>query len=302
MSRKKTHEEYVLEVNKINPNIEVIGLYIDSKTKIEHRCRIDGHVWPAFSSNILKGHGCSECAKRNLHNMFAKDHNDYVNEVLLINPNIEVVGKYINNNTPILHRCIKHDVEWDATPSHILQGYGCAKCKSEKIYSSKVKDISTYIYEVSNIDKNIDVVGTYVNARTPILHHCKLCGCDWNPTPDNILSGYGCPECRFSKGEKTIKQFLVDNKIDYISQYVFPDCKNFHALPFDFYIPEYNLCIEYDGIQHFEAVDFFGGEEALKKQRHNDSIKTEYCINNEIKLLRIRYDQDIVNVLDELFM
>ena len=55
MGRKKTHEEYVVEVAQLNPNIEVIGTYIDTDTKIQHRCKIDDHIWEAIPHNILKG-------------------------------------------------------------------------------------------------------------------------------------------------------------------------------------------------------------------------------------------------------
>jgi very-short-patch-repair endonuclease len=64
-------------------------------------------------------------------------------------------------------------------------------------------------------------------------------------------------------------------------------------LPFDFYIPEFNMCIEYDGEQHFKAVDYFGGEDGLKIRQIHDRIKTDYCNSNNILLLRIRYDENI---------
>lgn len=301
MSKKKTHEQYVEEVSKINSNIEVIGMYQNSKTKIAHLCKIDGHKWNAYSSNVLKGHGCPECMKRNLHNRFAKSHENYVEDVFKISPFIEVVGDYINSQTPILHRCNKHNIEWNISPVHVLQGCGCYKCKGEKIYNSKVKDIDTYIYEVSQINKNIEVIGEYINARTPIFHKCSICGCTWKASPDNILSGYGCPECNFSKGEKCIQEYLTKYNIKYCSQYIFDDCKNMRALPFDFYLPDYNICIEYDGIQHFEPIEFFGGYDALRKQQHNDTIKTNYCNLHNIGLIRIKYSQNIDKILDDFF-
>ena len=137
MSKKKTHEEYVKQVYEVNKNIDVIGTYVDSKTKVKHRCKIDGHKWFALPGNILSGHGCSECMKRILHNKFAKTHDSYVQEVENVNPHVEVLGKYINANVPILHRCKKHAVEWYALPMNILKGLGCIKCKGEKIYNSK---------------------------------------------------------------------------------------------------------------------------------------------------------------------
>lgn len=77
----------------------------------------------------------------------------------------------------------------------------------------------------------------------------------------------------------------------------FLDCCNIKPLPFDFYLPEYNVCIEYDGIQHFEPTRFnkkMTIEEAndnFIQQKFRDEIKNNYCKNNNIKLLRIPYTE-----------
>lgn len=92
-----------------------------------------------------------------------------------------------------------------------------------------------------------------------------------------------------SHGELLIENILNDLKIKYINQYKFKDCRNKKPLPFDFYIPELNICIEFDGIQHFEPIDFFGGTESFIITKNNDKIKEEYCLKNDVKLLRIPY-------------
>ena len=93
MLRKKTHEEYVAEVATINANIEVIDQYINSDTKIKHRCKIDQHEWYARPSTILKGTGCPICGTRAMVKAESKTHDSYVKEVALINPNIIVIGR-----------------------------------------------------------------------------------------------------------------------------------------------------------------------------------------------------------------
>lgn len=69
----------------------------------------------------------------------------------------------------------------------------------------------------------------------------------------------------------------------------------------DFYLSNYNICIEFDGKQHFEANKHFGGENRLKEQKKTDQIKNNFCKENKIKLFRIRYDEDISEKLEELF-
>lgn len=130
----------------------------------------------------------------------------------------------------------------------------------------------------------------YKNNKTNIIIVCKNHG-EFIQRPSHHLSGTGCPSCNESKGEREIAYLLDKNNINYKRQHTFEGCKNKKLLPFDFFIPLLNICIEYDGRQHFEAIDVFGGEEALRYIQHNDEIKTDYCKENNIKLIRIRYDE-----------
>lgn len=98
--------------------------------------------------------------------------------------------------------------------------------------------------------------------------------------------------CLKSSGEHLIAENLTELKIIYEKQKTFKDCLNpehTSYLYFDFYLPDYNCCIEYDGEQHFYPVEFYGGEEKFKRQQLLDSIKNQYCIDNNIKLIRIPY-------------
>lgn len=78
--------------------------------------------------------------------------------------------------------------------------------------------------------------------------------------------------------------------IEFTRQKIYDKCKFIRVLPFDFYIPEYNILIEYNGIQHYKPIGLFGGEEHLKYRQNNDNIKKNYCKENNIPLLIIRYD------------
>jgi very-short-patch-repair endonuclease len=69
-------------------------------------------------------------------------------------------------------------------------------------------------------------------------------------------------------------------------------------LPFDFYLPKYRIAIEFDGKQHFEPLEFFGGIQSFEKLKLNDKIKSDYCEDNYINLIRIKYDQ--INIIWEL--
>lgn len=282
--QRKTSDQYKEELRIKNPNLIVLGEYINSNTPILHNCIKHNITWCISPSSALRGSGCIECWKEKLHNYKVKDHEKYVKEVSIINPNIEVIGNYIGADINILHKCRIDDYEWMARPANILHGYGCPKCAG-----NMMKTQEEYIEDVYKINKDIEVVGKYSGVYSPILHKCKIDGYEWYSCPVSILHGSGCPKCGETRGEKKIGNCLDNNYISYVREKSFDDCRDIRPLPFDFYIPDYNICIEYQGEQHYEPVDYFGGEEKFKIQQLHDNIKKEYCEKNGIHLLCISY-------------
>ena len=142
----------------------------------------------------------------------------------------------------------------------------------------------------------------YIKNQIKVIINCPIHG-DFEQRPLSHLQGNGCPNCSESKGEKIIAKYLDKNNISYYRQHKFDDCKNIFQLPFDFYIPKYRTCIEFDGKQHYEPADFLGGIEAFEKLKTNDRIKDDYCEDNFINIIRIRYDQmdKIDSILNESF-
>lgn len=298
MSKKKTHEEYVNELAIKNPNVRVVAQYVDSKTPILHHCLIHDVYWETVSTRVLSGAGCEQCRIEKFRKARCKTHEQYVKEVANINKDVVVIGVYLDAKMPIEHYCKKHDVSWMAYPDNILHGCGCYECGNEKIGDKNRKTHEDYIKEVAHINPDLEVIGQYTSANTRILHRCKLDGHEWLATPANILFGKGCPKCNDSHGEKRIAQWLDLHHIEYTTQKTFVNCKSKKLLPFDFYLPTYNVCIEYDGEQHFKPVDFFGGDEGYQQRQLHDAIKTKYCEDNNIRLLRIPYNQDVDQALE----
>lgn len=125
------------------------------------------------------------------------------------------------------------------------------------------------------------------------------CGHEWEITPKNFIEGRGCPKCNrmVSKGEREVEAFLTERCIEFMREW--PIEVEGRVLRIDFYIPDISLGIEYNGIQHYEPVEFFGGESKFRQQQYNDSIKAKYCGDNNIDLIVIRYDE---NIQDRLSM
>lgn len=151
--------------------------------------------------------------------------------------------------------------------------------------------------------KNYKILSPYISATDKMLIDFN-CGHDAHWTKPPVLKcGHGCPACSISKGEKVIRLYLENNNIEFIQEYRFDDCRYKKPLPFDFYMPDYNLCIEFDGEQHYKAFDYFGGEKYFKLTQTRDKIKNKFCKDNNVNLLRIPYYEiDNVNrILDKEF-
>lgn len=288
-----TNDEYLSKVKEINSNIDVIGTYVNARTPILHKCKKDNYEWMTTPERILIGNSCPKCAGN-----LKKTHKEYVCEVKNINSNIEVIEQYINAKTPILHKCLIHNSEWKVRPNDILRGKGCPICGIKKSGKARFKSHTQYLEELKIKNKNIIAIENYNGIYNPILHKCLIDGCEWCAIPHNILHGNaGCPKCNKSKGENIICKWLKEHNIKYESQKRFYDCRDKYTLPFDFYLSDYNIAIEYDGIQHYKPIEYFGGQESFKYTQKHDKIKNEYCENNNIKLLRIPYYK---NIEDEL--
>lgn len=129
-----------------------------------------------------------------------------------------------------------------------------------------------------------------------------VCQCDcgrWTKVIlTNLTAGHtqSCGMCLNSKGELKIYQILKDNKINFEEQKTFETCKfpnTNHPARFDFYLPDYNLLIEFDGKQHFEYNknnnSFWNNKEEFEKCQYRDVYKTQWTEENNIKLKRIPY-------------
>lgn len=116
------------------------------------------------------------------------------------------------------------------------------------------------------------------------------CGFIFSKNAECLLDS-GCPKCnkRMTKGEQEISKWLQENKIAFTYQY-FQRINNKNHF-FDFFLPEKNIILEYDGIYHTKSVPYFGGEAQLKKVKERDKQKNEWCKNNNITLVRVPYTE-----------
>lgn len=295
--RKKTHEEFVKEMTDKNPSVKIIGKYNGALTDVDCQCEKCNYIWKAKPEKLVRGTGCPKCFIERRKTKITRTHEEFVDIMSKINPQIQIIGTYVRNKVKVKSKCLICGHEWNTLPSNLLQGFGCPKCVSNKRKEDLLKSHEEFIEELKIKNPKIKVIGKYVNNRTKILCKCVVCEHTWSAEPGNLLrtNGTGCPKCNFSKGEKKIDEFLCTHDIANIPQKKFDDLVGIHGwkLSYDFYIPSFNVLIEYQGEQHYEPIKFGKtieyGIKRLKTQQMNDSIKREYAKNNNMELLEIPY-------------
>jgi len=196
---------------------------------------------------------------------------------------------YINSKTKINIICPKHGI-FIQKPNDHLSGYGCKKCQYEKtskenkftneIFIKRAKEIHGNKFDYSLVK--------YDGFENKVIIICNKHG-KFEQSPHNHLSGYGCRKCRASHNEEQIANILLKHNINFEREITFNNLKSISNLYYDFYLPKHKIFIEYDGIQHYKSVDFFGGENALSNTKKCDRIKINYAINNGYKLIKIPY-------------
>lgn len=163
---------------------------------------------------------------------------------------------------------------------------------------------------MNNVHPDILVIGDYINNNTKVECQCMKCGTHFSSTPHSMIGGQnsGCPVCRISKGEMRIAKYLADKGIEYVPQKTFEGLSGTggHKLLYDFFLPQHNTLIEFQGIQHELPRDFGGrgkshSEKAFDKQQEHDKRKREYAISNGYRLIEIwHYDfENIEEILNK---
>jgi flagellar biosynthesis GTPase FlhF len=194
---KKTHKEFIERIRKkYNGEYEILGKYINAKTKIlvRHNCdKCDFHKWNITPSNLLRGYGCPKCAgniKKTTEEFKQEVYDKYKDEYI-------VLGEYKNTNSKILieHNCKEcHYHQWEITPSKLLCGRGCPVCGG-----TKKKTHEEFIQEIKDkYGNDYEVLGEYVSNDKKVLirHNSDKCNYhEWKTLPNNLLKGHGCPVC-----------------------------------------------------------------------------------------------------------
>ena len=285
-SRAMTKEEINLRLSRDKPGFHVVG---ECNGGMNNKCMIHhdlcGNDFEATPHNLVRvphsNKGCPYCS--NTHRYTDSEICSYI---ISHAKGYRFVKSFYDNHhltiTVIHEACgYKYDVMFNVftRPSR------CPKCSH-----SVLKAADEFRKEFCDLmSSEYTLLSDYKGSHKYVKVSHKKCGTVYSVSPTSILSGARCPKCKFSRGEQLVSRALDSLKINYEFQKKFDDCINVERLPFDFYINSLRVAIEYDGIQHYKPVEYFGGSSKYKISHKRDLIKNKYCIEHGINLYRIPY-------------
>lgn len=310
--RKLTQEEFIQKAKLLHGKRYDYSKtnYTNSSTKVEILCVKHGNFLQKAEYHLRneKPAGCPQCALVNNALNRTLNQNDVIEKARKTRGNQYDYSrvKYKGTHVKIEIICRKHGVFLQTPNRHIDTENGCPKCGIIKAHKNSIKTLNQFFNDTERVHGNkydyskVEYKG--VNIKVKII--CSKHGLFKQTPNEHINHKTGCPNCSRSKGEEQIIKILKDLNINYLQQYKFSLCKDKQPLRFDFYLPNYNLCIEHDGQQHFKAIKQFGGQKAFENTLRRDQIKNNFCEANNIKLLRIPYTKfdDIEQLVKEVIV
>lgn len=298
--RKITKNNLVEEISELHPHIDIINVYKNKRTKIKCKCTICGNEWDSnpYSLKIQK-YGCLKCATKRTWDNRRKTTNNFKKEIFNIyGNNISILSEYVGSHDKVKCKCNIDGTIWETAPTNLLANKtACPTCCSLQTSIRCRKTNEDFLIQLNKNNPNIVPLEEYMGDQKKILCSCKIHkDYKWKVAPNKILrKNTGCPKCAntVSSNEVKIQNILLKWGYNFETQKRFKDCRDKLPFPFDVYLKDFNILIEYDGEQHYEIIYKNSGkenkQENLTKIQKHDKIKTDYCKRNNIPLIRIPY-------------
>lgn len=298
LGKNRTHEDFLKEMQKINPTILIRSKYKTATNPIDCKCTIDGYKWTSNGNELLSGRGCKICAIKSSSQKRKKTHEQFEEEIQnKYNGQISLLSKYTGICDKIKCKCNIDNTVWETTATALLNNnsIACPTCISNKISSKFKMSHKEFLNKLNKTNPDIEPLGKYDGSAKKLLCRCKVHNHTWYVTPNKLLTRRtGCPKCASYHNENTIDTILDSWGYKYSIQKTFPDCKDKNLLPFDRYLDDFNILIEYDGEGHYMPITYGKmtlkeAQASLEKTQAHDKIKNNYCETHNIPLIRIPY-------------
>ena len=264
--------------------------YVNNNTKVCIVCPEHGEFWQTPHKHLC-GRGCHKCGN------IKRDNNKRDTKELFIEKARKVHGgkydyskvEYVNTMTKVCIICPKHGEFWQ-TPIQHISGYGCKECRKELLHDKFVFTTDEFIKRAKEIhgDKYDYSKVEYDGMHKNVCIICPKHGEFWQK-PYSHLTNKGCPSCGESKMEKYIASKLTDEGIKFVRSKRFKWLKMKGSMHLDFYLPDYNVAIECQGLQHLEDGGWYKEDkdkrENLIKNIDRDKVKQRLCTEHNIKVI-----------------
>lgn len=303
MARTNWTEEMIIqEVESLGMTFIKFIEFKKSASKFIVQCSHKHEPYGTNLNTLLKGRksmGCPECKRLdkiqvNINKIDYDDICKYVESYDHIILSTRDSYRGLGTTLPIL--CLKcGKLEYIPYARFRKRVHKCQNCIAIRRYNRVLTKCLDLGYTL--LDDSIS------GTKDPIHMICSK-GHQISPSYDSFIDkDHGCDKCLMSKGERRIERYLRSHHIDYISHYRDHNLIYKKHLEFDFYLPQYDYYIEYDGIQHYEPIDAFRGQSGFDDLKIKDNLKDDYCNRNSLHLIRIPYwDYDnIESILDKEF-
>lgn len=310
-SLRKSQEDFENEVKeKSNDEYIVLSQYINCKTKIKFLHKLCGQEFEMIAGDfIYKGARCTnkDCLHQRLSNSIKDTNEEFISKFKdRSKDEYELLSEYILSNQKIKIKHITCGTIFEMKPNNFLQGQGCPECSKKIIALKRTRTDEEYKQLINELyDNEFIVVSKYIKAseKVEVIHN--VCGNKFSITAQSMLhDDYNhCPFCNYaSKGEQRIINYLDSfMKDQYVYQKSYEDLVGVgeRLLSYDFYLPQYNLLIEYQG-QFHDGTAAQQTPEEFEIQKEHDRRKREYAKSHKIDLLEIWY-WDFDNIEDILY-
>jgi hypothetical protein len=303
-NKRLNKEKFLLksvEIHGDKYNYDLVD-YVSVGKKVQIKCNSCERTFLQRPFDHLRGRGCKICFLKNR----TRSSDEFVSIAKSVHGNkynYDLVD-YTNQDTKVDIYCNKCKKTFSQRPFQHLKGGGCKTCADDRLRD----DVESFISKSKAIHGNkynYDLV-EYTSSLIKVRIICNRCTEIFDQRPADHLRGVGCSICRESRGEIKIAEYLNGINISFIRQKSFDGLRNKNPLKYDFYLPDHNKIIEFDGEGHYMAIfgsSLEGKQKNLEAVQINDEIKNKYALKNNIPLLRIPYwDFDKIEELIEAFI
>lgn len=283
---KKSNKQFKREVYDLVGNeYTFLDAYVNARTKLRVKHNNCGNVYKVKPNNFLNGSRCPYC-----YGTSKKTDTQFKQEVKnLVGNEYTFLDSYVDAKTKLK---VKHNTcgnIYEVQPNTFLS----AKRRCPYCFGTNKKTTAEFDAEVCDLVGNeYTFLDSYSGAKTKIKVKHNICGNIYEVQPTNFIQGYRCPYCSSSKGEDIINKILKLLGTSYECQKTFDDLSDKTNLSYDFFIPDQNILIEYQGIQHYQSVDHFGGEARFELQQKHDKMKDDYAKSHHYNLITVPYTED----------